>query len=133
MSVYRQALTIGLAVLGCISVCETGHSQVTDDQPYIVVLGIAQDGGAPQAGNDFLDGDSTRTRRAVSLGMVDPSSGERWMFEATPDFPEQLRYLDRLAPRENKPGLDGIFLTHAHMGHYTGLMYLGHEVIVSGT
>jgi pyrroloquinoline quinone biosynthesis protein B len=34
-----------------------------------------------------------------------------------------------MAPVEGKPGLDGIFLTHAHMGHYTGLMYLGYEVI----
>ena len=42
---------------------------------------------------------------------------------------------DRLAsPRspqqaERPPGLDAIFLTHAHIGHYTGLMYLGREVV----
>ena len=25
--------------------------------------------------------------------------------------------------------LSGIFLTHAHMGHYTGLLHLGREVM----
>ena len=112
---------------------DSGARAQTDDlSPYLVVLGIAQDGGVPQAGNDFADGDSTRARRVVSLGLVDPVSGERWLFEATPDFPEQLRHLNRTAPRDDKPGLDGIFLTHAHIGHYTGLMFLGHEVMGAG-
>ena len=51
------------------------------------------------------------------------------MFDATPNFPEQLQRLDELAPRAGKPALSGIFLTHAHVGHYTGLMYLGKEVM----
>jgi len=102
---------------------------LAQDAPYLVVLGIAQDGGVPQAGNDFADGDSTRTRLVVSLGLVDPVSGERWRCETTPNFPEQLRRLNRIAPRDDKPGLDGVFLTHAHIGHYTGLMFLGHEVM----
>ncbi len=97
--------------------------------PYLVVLGIAQDGGIPQAGNDYADGDSTRSRLVVSLGLVDPVSGQRWLFESTPDFARQLRHLNRLAPRDDKPGLEGIFLTHAHIGHYTGLIFLGHEVM----
>jgi pyrroloquinoline quinone biosynthesis protein B len=52
------------------------------------------------------------------------------MFEATPDFREQLRALHEAPPRDvrsNALPVDGIFLTHAHMGHYTGLMFLGHE------
>lgn len=51
------------------------------------------------------------------------------MVEATPDFKEQLRHLQRLSPRDDIPGLDGIFLTHGHIGHYTGLIHLGREVI----
>ena len=35
--------------------------------------------------------------------------------------------LDEAAPCADSPGLVGIFLTHAHIGHYTGLMYLGRE------
>jgi pyrroloquinoline quinone biosynthesis protein B len=63
----------------------------------------------------------------VSLGLVEPASGQRWIFEATPDFREQLQLLDEIAPVDASPGLAGIFLTHAHIGHYTGLMFLGHE------
>lgn len=92
--------------------------------PFLVVLGIAQDGGVPQAGGP----DRGIYRLVVSLAVVDPESGERWLFEATPDFRSQLGALDALAPTGRPaPGLAGIFLTHPHMGHYTGLMFLGHE------
>jgi pyrroloquinoline quinone biosynthesis protein B len=96
---------------------------------FLVVLGIAQDGGAPQAGTKSHAGweNPAERRHATCLAIVDPDSGRRWMFEATPDFREQLHRLDRIAPVERVPGLDGIFLTHAHIGHYTGLMFLGHE------
>ncbi|HMB89363.1 MAG TPA: MBL fold metallo-hydrolase, partial [Rhodothermales bacterium] len=66
-------------------------------------------------------------QHVVSLALIDPTTSQRWLFEATPDFREQLHRLDEIAPVADTPGLDGIFLTHAHMGHYTGLMYLGHE------
>ncbi|MEO1084065.1 MAG: MBL fold metallo-hydrolase, partial [Acidobacteriota bacterium] len=53
-----------------------------------------------------------------------------YLFDATPDFREQLELLDRIAPTDRgAPGLDGIFLTHAHIGHYVGLMHLGHEAM----
>ncbi len=97
--------------------------------PYVVVLGIAQDGGVPQAGSkDDPAWDHRDLRRlVVSLGLVDPATGGRWLFEATPDFRAQLHMLDSMAPVDASPGLEGIFLTHAHIGHYTGLMFLGHE------
>jgi len=104
-------------------------SQATD--PYILVLGIGQDGGFPQAGSKAGPAwdDPSLARRATALALVDPDSGERWLFEATPDFRSQLRQLDLVAPHPDKPGLAGIFLTHAHVGHYLGLAQLGHEVI----
>ncbi len=100
-----------------------------DAGPYVVVLGVAQDGGVPQAGsNEHPAWEIPNLRRlVVSLGLVAPASGGRWLFEATPDFREQLHLLDEIAPVDDAPGLDGIFLTHAHIGHYTGLMFLGHE------
>jgi pyrroloquinoline quinone biosynthesis protein B len=49
--------------------------------------------------------------------------------DATPDFREQLRLLDTAFPVEARPGIDGILLSHAHVGHYTGLMLLGREVM----
>jgi pyrroloquinoline quinone biosynthesis protein B len=99
--------------------------------PYLVVLGIAQDGGVPQAGSAQAPGwrDPAKRRFATALAIVDDAHSERWLFDATPDFPEQLQRLDEMAPRTGKPALSGIFLTHAHVGHYSGLMYLGKEVM----
>lgn len=98
-------------------------------QPYLVVLGVAQDGGVPQAGTKKHRGweNERLKRQVVCLALVDPLRKERWLFEATPDFKEQLHNLDKIAPVDETPGLMGIFLTHAHIGHYTGLMFLGHE------
>lgn len=100
-------------------------------KPYVMVLGIAQDGGVPQAGS--AGGrewdDPQRRRHAAALAIVDPADGMRWMIEATPDFREQLRMLDQVAPVKGRPGLAGIAVTHAHIGHYTGLIHLGREVL----
>jgi len=111
----------------------TQPTAFVDDHPWVVVLGVAQDGGAPQAGcvRDCC-ADPGRRRHVACIGIVDPQSGERWIIDATPDFPAQLRMLDEIAPPAvdmPSPGLTGILLTHAHIGHYTGLMQLGHEVI----
>ncbi|NQV73382.1 pyrroloquinoline quinone biosynthesis protein PqqB [bacterium] len=98
---------------------------------YLMVLGIGQDGGAPQAGS-HLDPrwtDRDNAHDATSLGLVNPATGQRWMFEATPDFREQWYALDTQAGLREKRVPDGIFLTHAHIGHYTGLMFLGHESV----
>ena len=100
-------------------------------EPYVIVLGIAQDGGYPQAGTKKSEAwDDPSKRKYVScLGIVDPETSQRWMIDATPDFKEQLHFLDEIAPVSATPGLAGIFLTHAHIGHYTGLMHLGREAI----
>ena len=104
-----------------------------EDAPFLVVLGVAQDAGYPQAGcyrPHCMPGwnDRARRRGVVSLGLVDPRHGRKLLFEATPDLPEQLFELDRIAPSPPY-ALDGVFLTHAHIGHYTGLMYFGHEAM----
>lgn len=95
----------------------------------IIILGVAQDGGVPQAGSPRPAWLPEGERRwATSIAVVD--GDRRYLFEATPDFREQLELLDRLAPTgRGAPALDGIFLTHAHIGHYVGLMHLGHEVM----
>ena len=102
--------------------------------PYLVVLGIAQDGGYPQAGCRKeccarAWSDPVQRRHVASLAIVDPDTKRRWLIDATPDFREQLRMLDETAPVSASPGLDGILLTHAHIGHYAGLMQLGREVM----
>jgi pyrroloquinoline quinone biosynthesis protein B len=103
--------------------------------PYVLVLGIAQDGGYPQAGCNRPDcvaawRDPKLRRRVASLAIIDPQSHQRWIIDATPDFPSQLRTIEEAAPRANNaPLLDGILLTHAHIGHYLGLAQLGREVL----
>ncbi len=97
----------------------------------LLALGVAQDAGKPQIGNpdDPAWDDPSLRRLATSLALID-RRGERtkrWLFEATPDITEQLQRLDEAAPVNRPVGLDGIFLTHAHIGHYAGLMMLGHE------
>ena len=102
--------------------------------PYTVVLGVAQDGGLPHIGcrRDCCRTartDWTARRLVVCLGLVDPANSQRWLLECTPDFPEQLYRLDQVHPVSDKTGLAGILLTHAHIGHYSGLMYLGREAL----
>lgn len=50
------------------------------------------------------------------------------MFEATPDISTQINNLEE-NHLKNTNIIDGIFLTHAHIGHYTGLMYFGREAL----
>jgi len=119
-------------------VVSCSHNQAArkpaDTSPFTVVLGVAQDGGYPQAGCNREDcaaawRDPSRRRHVASLAIVDPLSNERWIIDATPDFPRQLRMLDEIHPVSGKPGLSGVLITHAHIGHYTGLMHLGREVL----
>ncbi len=102
----------------------------SDERPYVIVLGTAQDAGSPQVNSPASHPariDPARRRYATCLGIVDPASGQRWLIEATPDFREQAWMLAEAPPAADGIRLDGVFLTHAHMGHYTGLMFLGHE------
>ena len=56
----------------------------------------------------------------------------RWRDDATPAIGEQLRLLDDLAPRPiDDSAIDGILLTHGHLGHYTGLVQLGREALAA--
>jgi len=101
---------------------------------FVVVLGVAQDAGYPQMGceakccNLALQNDSLK-RKVVSLALVDPASKKWWLFEATPDIKEQLQQFKTLSGGFYPFLPAGIFLTHAHIGHYTGLMQLGREVM----
>jgi pyrroloquinoline quinone biosynthesis protein B len=72
--------------------------------------------------------DPEKKINVTSLGLIDPTSKKKYIFEATPNFPEQLFLLEQEAPSDDF-SLNGIFITHAHIGHYTGLMYLGREAI----
>jgi pyrroloquinoline quinone biosynthesis protein B len=76
--------------------------------------------------------DPSRTRLVTSLLVVDPRTGRRWLLDASPDLPEQVElasgHPSTRTGQGSRPQLfDGVFLTHAHMGHYTGLLHVGRE------
>ncbi len=114
--------------------CLCLHASAQGDAPYIQVLGIAQDGGYPHMGCSKQCctrawEDASMRRSVVSLALVDPVSKKWWLFEATPDIKEELHYFQTLTKGKYNYLPDGIFITHAHIGHYTGLMQLGREVM----
>jgi pyrroloquinoline quinone biosynthesis protein B len=132
----RLLVTLIVLALGLVLIALWWMQRSDPNAPYIAVLGTAQDGGHPHIGcvKECCRSASAAERgHLVScIALVDPGSGRRWIFDATPDFPEQLRRLDEIAPAHRDPatrdiGIDGVFLTHAHIGHYTGLMFLGRE------
>jgi len=125
----KNLLFFSLAIL--LS-CSTQDVEQSNSDIYVVVLGIAQDAGSPQIGcqkkccKDLWDNLANR-QKVVSLGLVDKKNNKVWIFDATPDFKDQLRDLLLHLPNGKIANLQGIFLTHAHIGHYTGLMDLGRE------
>lgn len=126
--------TAVLVVASCAPSSTATHSKSiveNDCGVFLTVLGVAQDAGKPQIGNhdDPAWTDASLKRLPTSIALVDQRSKKtkRWLFEATPQVTTQLHRLHGVAPAETKLGLDGVFLTHAHIGHYAGLMFFGHE------
>lgn len=121
----RWAAAFFVTILASISIAQ--------ETPYLYVLGVVQDAGYPQAGcyePHCMPGweDATLRRGATCVALIVPEAGKKYLFEASPHLPEQLYQLEREAPSETF-SLDGVFLTHAHIGHYAGLMYFGHEAM----
>jgi len=128
----RYVLSIFLIVLFSCNISKSNDFSLRYKKPFIIVLGVVQDAGYPQAGSNLpIDkrafNNLKNKRLVVSLGLVDPITNKAWLFDATPDFTLQLQRLKNSIPHFKT--LTGIFLTHAHIGHYTGLMYLGREAM----
>ena len=114
-----------------VAVCNgQATSQIQD--PFVVVLGTLQDGGSPHMGCEKeCCKNPDASRKVVSLGLIDPVSNKKFLLEASPDFVAQTRMLKAFLPSSANTLPDGIFLTHAHIGHYAGLMFLGREAMNS--
>ena len=100
-----------------------------DNSTYsLKILGVVQDGGLPHLGSNKLCCENIEQKRYVtSIMLVNNENNESYLFDASPDINEQLNFMgDRI-----KKDLKGVFLTHAHIGHYTGLMYFGREALNS--
>jgi pyrroloquinoline quinone biosynthesis protein B len=109
-----------------------------------VILGNMQDGGLPHIGcrcERCLAAlhEPDKTEWVTCLGLVDTrastnSAATVHLFDATPDIKYQLNLLAKaLGPNPERPERlrqpDGIFLTHAHLGHVGGLPQLGPEAM----
>ena len=99
---------------------------------YIYILGNVQDAGLPHIGcqhkfckEKFSEFEEYFT---TSIAVVDPAEKKYILFEASPDIPYQLNYLEKEIFNEFLLP-ESIFITHAHIGHYTGLMYFGREAL----
>jgi pyrroloquinoline quinone biosynthesis protein B len=121
--------------------------------PRVVAVGTVQDGGLPHAACrgphcEAARRDPARRRRVASLAIVVPrgepadndagndAGNDVFLIDATPDLVEQLHTVAAWRRPSNAPGgfvdrrpLSGVFLTHAHMGHYLGLAHFGFEAV----
>ena len=114
----------------CATIFSCSEYKTTSNNNFITVLGIAQDAGYPHIGckKDCCNNNIGDNKYYVtSIGLTDIENDKYYLFEATPDIGEQIKYLK--SGVSNKKLIDGILLTHAHIGHYSGLMYLGREAL----
>jgi len=90
-----------------------------------------QDAGYPHIGCEKFCCNKNFNSKAVnfvtSLGVTDLVDNKSYLLEATPDISMQLKFLK--IKNNSSPIIDGVFITHAHIGHYTGLMYFGREAL----
>lgn len=104
------------------------------NSPFIYVLGNVQDAGLPHIGCESkicLDAFKEKKQYYVtSIALIDKENQEYSLFDVTPNITEQLLMIRNeifnqfILPKN-------IFITHAHIGHYTGLMYFGREALGS--
>lgn len=130
----RFGLTLFCPLLALVTM--SGQSDLAPahkkEQVTLVILGTAQDAGSPHIGCNKtccrdLFCQPELHRKVVAMGVVDHGAGKSFLFEATPDLPAQVHTLQELLATDNPRLPDGVFLTHAHIGHYTGLMFFGRE------
>ena len=107
---------------------------VNSQSEYIYILGNTQDAGLPHIGcqHPFCEDSFNlyEEHYTTSIAVVNSDLKKYILFEATPDITFQLNNLKKnifdefLLP-------ESIYITHAHIGHYTGLMYFGREALGS--
>lgn len=131
-------LAISVYISGCAEKSNKENLDFNNKEKgcKLIILGTTQDGGSPHIGCKkncckelFINSDNSR--KVVSLGLIDFDTKRTYLFEATPDISAQLKYLKKNSSFMKNEVPDGIFLTHAHIGHYAGLMYLGKEAMNS--
>ena len=102
--------------------------QSQNNSSSLVILGIAQDGGSPQIGCDKscckILWEKKIFESVTSVGLIDNVENRFFLIDASPDITKQYQMLKSLSLNGS---LGGIVLTHAHIGHYSGLLFFGKE------
>jgi pyrroloquinoline quinone biosynthesis protein B len=101
----------------------------------VKVIGTAQDGGIPHIGCFCANcqrawKEPQFSRLISSLALIDLIENKTFLVDATPDIRAQTKMVrECLSSQKKKKSFwpDGVLLTHAHIGHYTGLMFYGYE------
>ena len=105
---------------------------VNSQSEYIYILGNTQDAGLPHIGcqHAFCEDNFNvyEEHYTTSIAVVNTDLKKYILFEATPDITFQLNNLKQNIFHEFLLP-ESIYITHAHMGHYTGLMYFGREAL----
>jgi len=98
----------------------------------LMVLGIAQDGGFPQPGcfRECCKSAKNNQKKLISsVAVINAKTHDCWLIDITPDFRNQMKLIKDFLSIDSFPNIKGIFLTHAHVGHYLGLLDLGIEIM----
>jgi pyrroloquinoline quinone biosynthesis protein B len=107
---------------------------INSQSEYIYILGNTQDAGLPHIGcqHKFCQDnfDIHEEYFVTSIAVVNSDLRKYILFEATPDITYQLNYLKNNNFQEFLLP-ESLYITHAHIGHYTGLMYFGREALGS--
>jgi pyrroloquinoline quinone biosynthesis protein B len=138
----ERPILFSLAILAVTAACQddpTEHPPARPAAPssaYVQVLGTVQDGGLPHAACRCAHCTAARdqpgrARRVAALAIRLPESGRVFLVDATPDIRPQLEDVgpETVSDGVDRSPVDGVLLTHAHLGHYTGLAFFGYEAV----
>lgn len=145
---FLQAFTGSLAALSPLFLRPANNLKIPQENPKketgkteikVKLLGTAQDGGLPQFGcyckNCIRAREDPHFSRLISsLALLDLREQKFFLLDATPDIRPQLDIVHKRMGKEytgSKYFPQGVILTHAHIGHYTGLMFFSFEAASS--
>ncbi len=111
------------------------RSPTAEGDVVVKVLGTAQDAGIPHIGCYCANCERARKNLAFArlkpaIAVLDMKGKKAFIVDASPDIGRQFDMLHERMGYNTAAGINtphGILLTHAHIGHYTGLMYYGYE------
>ena len=136
MVFYRNLKGLFFILIIFLSACQKTNT-IKRNKPNDVilkVLGTIQDGGIPHMGCNkvcclkYFKNNTFRVG-VSSLGISNLKNETNYLIDATPNINHQLKALIGTSNPSEK--LNGVFLTHAHMGHYSGLLNFGREAMNS--